>query len=109
MKPNATGVAEMRPECDFSSAVRGKCHNRLAREGSNAVALEPDMAKAFPDSASVNEALRVVLKGASGSTSNNALERAGKKRGSRRRAQGKMRAVAADASWPSAQLGRWAS
>lgn len=62
MKPKATGAAEMRPEYDFSSAVRGKYHKRLAKEGSNVVVLEPDIAKAFPDSASVNEALRVVLK-----------------------------------------------
>lgn len=62
MKPKATGIAEMRTEYDFSSAVRGKYHKRLAKEGSNVVVLEPDIAKAFPDSASVNEALRVVLK-----------------------------------------------
>jgi hypothetical protein len=62
MKPKATGVAEMRSEYDFSSAVRGKYYKRLAKEGSNVVVLEPDVAKAFPDSASVNEALRVVLK-----------------------------------------------
>lgn len=62
MKSKSTGVAEMRPEYDFSSAVRGKYHKRLAKEGSNVVVLEPDIAKAFPDSASVNEALRVVLK-----------------------------------------------
>lgn len=39
-----------------------KYHKRLTKEGSNVVVLEPDVAKAFPDSASVNEALRVVLK-----------------------------------------------
>jgi hypothetical protein len=62
MKPKVTGVAEMRPAYDFSNAVRGKYQKRLAKEGSNVVVLEPDIAKAFPDSASVNEALRVVLK-----------------------------------------------
>lgn len=62
MKPKSTGVAEMRSEYDFTNAVRGKYHKRLAKEGSNVVVLEPDVAKAFPDSASVNEALRVVLK-----------------------------------------------
>jgi hypothetical protein len=62
MKTKSSGVAEMRPEYDFSNAVRGKYHKRLAKEGSNVVVLEPDIAKAFPDSASVNEALRVVLK-----------------------------------------------
>lgn len=47
---------------DYSRAVRGKYHKRLLKEGSNVVVLEPDIAKAFPDSAAVNDALRVVLK-----------------------------------------------
>ena len=62
MKPKSPGVGEMRAEYDFSKGVRGKYYRRLAKEGSNVVLLEPDVAKAFPDSASVNEALRVVLK-----------------------------------------------
>ena len=62
MKRNSPSVNEMRAEYDFSKAVRGKYRRRLAKEGSNIVVLEPDIAKAFPDSASVNEALRVVLK-----------------------------------------------
>ena len=63
MKPKSTGVAEMRAEYDFSKGgVRGKYYRRLMKGGSNVVVLEPDVAKAFPDSASVNEALRVVLK-----------------------------------------------
>lgn len=52
----------MRAEYDFSKGVRGKYHKRIAKEGSNIVVLEPDVAKAFPDSASVNEALRLLLK-----------------------------------------------
>jgi hypothetical protein len=47
---------------DYSKAVRGKYYKRLLKEGSNVVVLEPDIAKAFPDSAAVNDALRVVLK-----------------------------------------------
>lgn len=62
MKPKSPEVAEMRAEYDFSTAVRGKYQKRLAKEGSNVVVLDPDIAKAFPNSASVNEALRVVLK-----------------------------------------------
>ena len=62
MKPKLPGVGEMRAEYDFSKGVRGKYYKRLAKEGSNVVILEPDIAKAFPDSASVNEALRVVLR-----------------------------------------------
>ncbi len=54
---------ELRPEYDFdySKAVRGKYCRRLLDEGSNVVVLEPDVAKAFHDSASVNEALRSLL------------------------------------------------
>jgi len=54
---------ELRPEYDFdySKAVRGKYYHRLIDEGSNVVILEPDIAKAFRDSVSVNEALRSLL------------------------------------------------
>lgn len=49
----------MRKEYDFSKGVRGKYAKRFA-EGSNIVVLDPDLAKVFPDSRSVNEALRAV-------------------------------------------------
>jgi hypothetical protein len=54
---------ELRSEYDFdySKGVRGKYYKRLLDEGSNVVVLEPDVAKAFHDSASVNEALRSLL------------------------------------------------
>ncbi len=54
---------EMRPEYDFdySKAVRGKYYRRLLKEGANVVVLEPDIAKAFRDSAAVNDALRSLL------------------------------------------------
>ena len=54
---------ELRPEYDFdySKAVRGKYYRRLLDEGSNVVVLAPDVAEAFHDSASVNEALRSLL------------------------------------------------
>jgi hypothetical protein len=56
-------IDEMRPEYDFdySKAVQGKFYRRLLAEGSNVAVLEPDVAKAFHDSASVNEALRSLL------------------------------------------------
>ena len=56
-------VDELRSEYDFdySKAVRGKYYQRLIDEGSNVVVLEPDIAKAFRDSVSVNEALRSLL------------------------------------------------
>ena len=62
MKPKASTVREMRAEYDFSKGVRGKYVKRLAKEGSNVVVLDADVAKAFPNSEAVNEALRVVIK-----------------------------------------------
>ena len=64
MKPKRTNhVAQMRAEydLDYSKAVRGKYYKRLRAEGSNIVLLDRDIAKAFPDSAAVNRALRSVL------------------------------------------------
>lgn len=54
---------ELRPEYnfDYSKAVRGKYYKRILEEGANVVMLEPDVAKAFVDSASVNDALRSLL------------------------------------------------
>lgn len=50
---------EMLPEYDFSRGVRGKYAARMAR-GSNVVVLDRDVQKLFPDSASVNAALRAL-------------------------------------------------
>ena len=55
---------ELRPEYDGSSlkgGVRGKYAARY-REGTNLVRLAPDVAQAFPDAESVNEALRLLIK-----------------------------------------------
>lgn len=65
MKAKRTNeVAQMRAEYDFdySKAERGKYYKRLLKEGANVVVLDRDIAKAFPNSASVNKALRSVLK-----------------------------------------------
>ena len=60
----ANHAEQMRAEYnfDYSKAVRGKYYKRLLKEGSNVVVLERDVARAFPDSASVNRALRSVVK-----------------------------------------------
>ena len=50
----------MLDEYDFSSGVRGKYAKRYAA-GTNVVVLEPDVAKFFTDSASVNRALRALV------------------------------------------------
>jgi hypothetical protein len=53
----------MRPEYDFASmkgGVRGKYAARFGA-GTTLVLLEPDIAKAFPTDAAVNQTLRVLL------------------------------------------------
>jgi hypothetical protein len=63
MKDSKRVSDELRPEYnfDYSKAIRGKYHRRLLREGASVVVLDPDVAEAFRDSASVNEALRSLL------------------------------------------------
>ncbi len=63
MKDSKRVSDQLRPEYnfDYSKAVRGKYHRRLLHEGANVVVLDPDIADAFRDSASVNEALRSLL------------------------------------------------
>lgn len=51
----------MLPEYDFSRGVRGK-HYQAYKAGTNVVFLDPDVAKAFSDSVSVNQALRLLVK-----------------------------------------------
>ena len=51
----------MLSEYDFSKTRRGKYARRYAR-GTNLVVLAPDVAKVFPDSQSVNEALRALTR-----------------------------------------------
>ena len=53
----AADADTMRPEYDFSNAVRGVTAARYA-QGTNVVLLDPDVAQLFPDSQAVNEALR---------------------------------------------------
>ncbi len=52
--------SEMQPEYDFSKGIRGK-HYRAYQEGTNIIFLEPDIAKVFKDSESVNHALRMLM------------------------------------------------
>ena len=63
MKPKNVSDG-LRPEYDFdySKGVRGKYYKRILKQSANVAVLEPDVAKAFPNSAAVNDALRVVLK-----------------------------------------------
>ena len=55
---------DLRPEYDLSqlkNRVRGKYAEQY-KKGTNLVLLAPDVAQAFPDSESVNEALRLLIK-----------------------------------------------
>ena len=56
----APAADEMRPEYDLRGGVRGKYYEQY-KQGTNVVLLEPDVAKAFRDSAAVNKALRQYL------------------------------------------------
>ena len=56
----------MRDHYDFSKGTRGKYARRF-RKSASLVQLDPDVAKEFPDSASVNEALREYLRSKKGS------------------------------------------
>jgi len=49
----------MRPEYDFSGAVRGRTAARYA-EGTNVVVVGRDVLDVFPDGIAVNEALRAL-------------------------------------------------
>ena len=51
---------DMLDDYDFSQGVRGKYVERFA-QGSNVVVLSPDVAEIFPDSESVNTALRLLV------------------------------------------------
>ena len=54
-------VDTMRPEYDFSGAVRGVTAARYT-QGTNVVLLDPDVAELFPDARAVNEALRTIAR-----------------------------------------------
>ena len=55
-----SGHERMLPEYDFSQGVRGKYAKRYHQKVNVAV-LEPDVAEHFPNSESVNQALRSVV------------------------------------------------
>lgn len=60
---------DLRPEYDLSQLgpmVRGKYY-RQAIAGSNLIVIEPELARVFPDSESVNRALRLLVKAAEAS------------------------------------------
>ena len=76
---------DLRPEYDLArlkGGVRGKYYKQAAA-GTNLVLLEPDVARTFPDSSSVNRALRLLQEVATKSS-----RRSDKSASARRRATG---------------------
>ena len=55
-----TRQSKMREEYDFSQGPRGKYYKRF-KEGSNVVVIDAELSKIFPDSKSVNQALRSLV------------------------------------------------
>lgn len=54
---------DLRPEYDLKSlgkGIRGKYYERY-QKGTNVVVIDPDLTKSFPNTKSVNDALREVL------------------------------------------------
>jgi hypothetical protein len=73
---------DLRPEYNLArlkGGVRGKYYRR-ATAGTNLVLLEPDVARAFPNSTSVNRALRLLRDVAMSSSSRSPKRAAGKSR-----------------------------
>jgi hypothetical protein len=60
-KPDRNQNDDMRPEYDLRGGVRGKFFKEY-QKGSNIVLLEPDVVTVFRDSATVNEALRLLIR-----------------------------------------------
>jgi len=65
MKKQIENNDVLRPEYDLKSLLKGGVRGKYAaryRAGTNLVLLEPEVARAFPNEKSVNEALKLVIK-----------------------------------------------
>ncbi len=60
-KASKTDPLAERPALNFSKGVRGKYYERM-QQGTNVVLIAPDLLDTFPDSESVNDALRSLKK-----------------------------------------------
>ena len=58
--PPKQSTRQLRSEYDFSGGGRGKYADKY-RAGNNVVLLDPELAAVFPDSKSVNDALRALV------------------------------------------------
>jgi hypothetical protein len=82
MKKDQAKDPDLPDEVDFSNGVRGEYAERFGG-GRNIVVLEADVAKLFPDSASVNQALRALSQMIAQMPSGDALQAAKPKRRSK--------------------------
>jgi len=76
----------LRPEYDLSrlkGGVRGKYYRR-AMAGTNLVLIEPDLAKKFSDTDSVNRALRLLVDAAGSATTTSRKQRSTSNKGLKR-------------------------
>jgi hypothetical protein len=74
----------MRPEYDLRGGIRGRFFNEY-RKGNNIVLLDSDVASVFPDSTTVNQALRLLIQLAERKAVAGAKQRAPNKAQKRRR------------------------
>jgi hypothetical protein len=77
-----TKADDLRPEYDLSklkAGVRGKYYEQ-ARAGTNLVLIEPDLANVFPDTDSVNRALRLLTETAEAAAASTQRARRARKR-----------------------------
>lgn len=73
---------DLRPEYDLArlkGGVRGKYYQQ-ATAGTNLVLLEPDVARVFPDSTSVNRALRLLHEVATSSSTRSRKSASGRRK-----------------------------
>jgi hypothetical protein len=66
-REESDGKDELREEYDLETLLEGAVQGKHAPGGAGhrtAILLEPDVAEAFPDAASVNAALRLVIEAA---------------------------------------------
>ena len=62
-KPLEVSEPDMRPEYDFSGAVRGKYYRRYL-ESSNVVVIDADVHERFSNAEAVSDALRTLIRAA---------------------------------------------
>lgn len=67
---------DMLPEYDFTSAVQGKYFKRFQRMRLK-ILIDPDVARVFPDSESVNSALRALARSKASASKARARRKAG--------------------------------